>query len=369
MGFGAVAADAPVQQDEIVAQPGGTTVRDEWLAAINNPGSAYFAQKDEELSFDYMQRLLFWRIHLFAHLSLLPSVTRENWGREFSSLASITRVVVSSTEAGIAKENSKKPFYYVAGRGNHPALYRLVERTAKSLGQQVPLVTIVDHPGTPITIFVAQGEGETSLITIGRTLFEMTDDDLLEGLLAHEFAHVKQKHIRTKITFGKAPDVLRLLLLVLGFVIAVKTKVLKPTVKHACVTAALFGFMVLYKKLPAFFSQKLSLWLSRYLERDADKHGALDHPPAAAQLVRAMRYFKNVYATKRKQITEGAKHAHSIMARYVALPEYAKETLTSFINTTEEILQQRMTACLQSHPSPDERIDFFQDFQQKQGKQ
>ncbi len=104
--------------------------------------------------------------------------------------------------------------YYAAGKqalsmagakpitkADNPRLYRIVENLAITTGLPMPKVYIVDDPAP--NAFATGRDPEHAAVAATTGLLEIMDDSELEGVMAHEMAHVKNFDIRvTTIVFG-----------------------------------------------------------------------------------------------------------------------------------------------------------------------
>lgn len=86
-------------------------------------------------------------------------------------------------------------------KADNPRLYRIVENLAITTGLPMPKVYIVDDPAP--NAFATGRDPEHAAVAATTGLLELMDDADLEGVMAHEIAHVKNFDIRvTTIVFG-----------------------------------------------------------------------------------------------------------------------------------------------------------------------
>lgn len=86
-------------------------------------------------------------------------------------------------------------------KSDNPRLYRMVENLAITEGMPMPKVYIINDPAP--NAFATGRDPKHALIAATTGLLEIMDDNELEGVLAHELAHVKNYDIRvTMIAFG-----------------------------------------------------------------------------------------------------------------------------------------------------------------------
>jgi len=86
-------------------------------------------------------------------------------------------------------------------KADNPRLYRIVENLAITTGLPMPKVYIVDDPAP--NAFATGRDPEHAAVAATTGLLEIMNDAELEGVMAHELAHVKNFDIRvTTIVFG-----------------------------------------------------------------------------------------------------------------------------------------------------------------------
>jgi|TARA_B110000211_G_scaffold102130_3_gene118871 heat shock protein HtpX len=86
-------------------------------------------------------------------------------------------------------------------KADNPRLYRIVENLAITTGLPMPNVYLVDDPAP--NAFATGRDPEHAAVAATTGLLEIMDDAELEGVMAHEIAHVKNFDIRvTTIVFG-----------------------------------------------------------------------------------------------------------------------------------------------------------------------
>jgi heat shock protein HtpX len=86
-------------------------------------------------------------------------------------------------------------------KADNPRLYRIVENLAITTGLPMPKVYIVNDPAP--NAFATGRDPEHAAVAATTGLLEIMDDSELEGVMAHELAHVKNFDIRvTTIVFG-----------------------------------------------------------------------------------------------------------------------------------------------------------------------
>jgi heat shock protein HtpX len=98
---------------------------------------------------------------------------------------------------------------------DNPRLYRIVENLAITTGLPTPKVYIVNDPAP--NAFATGRDPEHAAVAATTGLLELMDDQELEGVMAHEMAHVKNLDIRVStVVFG--------LVVVVGFIADILTR-------------------------------------------------------------------------------------------------------------------------------------------------
>ena len=86
-------------------------------------------------------------------------------------------------------------------KADNPRLYRIVENLAITTGMPMPKVYLVDDPAP--NAFATGRDPDHAAVAATTGLLEIMTDSELEGVMAHEMAHVKNFDIRvTTIVFG-----------------------------------------------------------------------------------------------------------------------------------------------------------------------
>lgn len=86
-------------------------------------------------------------------------------------------------------------------KSDNPRMYRIVENLAITEGMPMPKIYIIDDPAP--NAFATGRDPQHALIAATTGLLNIMDDKELEGVLAHELAHVKNYDIRVSmIAFG-----------------------------------------------------------------------------------------------------------------------------------------------------------------------
>lgn len=84
---------------------------------------------------------------------------------------------------------------------DHPRMYRMVENLAITEGMPMPKVYIINDPAP--NAFATGRDPQHAVVAATTGLLEIMNDQELEGVLAHEMAHVKNYDIRVSmIAFG-----------------------------------------------------------------------------------------------------------------------------------------------------------------------
>ena len=87
------------------------------------------------------------------------------------------------------------------GKAENPRLWRIVENIAISQGMPMPKVYVIPDPAP--NAFATGRDPDHAIVAATSGLLEIMDDKELQGVMAHEMAHVKNYDIRVStIVFG-----------------------------------------------------------------------------------------------------------------------------------------------------------------------
>ena len=163
-------------------------------------------------------------------------------------------------------------------KADNPRLYRIVENLAITTGLPMPKVYLVDDPAP--NAFATGRDPEHAAVAATTGLLEIMDDAELEGVMAHEIAHVKNFDIRvTTIVFG--------LVVVVGLVADVLARMAFFGVMRRSTNGGnplMIIIAILAMILAPLLAAVIQAAVSRQREYLADATGALTtrHPEALA---------------------------------------------------------------------------------------
>ncbi|WP_430592436.1 M48 family metalloprotease [Humidisolicoccus flavus] len=150
-----------------------------------------------------------WIIAIFilviGALGLLISYFFDPSGRSWLIVTPIT-IVVAGLYALLQYFTATKQALTISGgreigKQDDPRLYRMVENLAIAEGMPMPKVFIIEDPSP--NAFATGRDPEHAVVAATTGLLQIMDNQELEGVLAHEMAHVKNYDIRvTMIAFG-----------------------------------------------------------------------------------------------------------------------------------------------------------------------
>lgn len=123
-----------------------------------------------------------------------------SWGIFFGTLIGATIYVFIQYFAASSQALSMAGARQIE-KADNPRLYRIVENLAITEGMPMPKVYVVNDPSP--NAFATGRKPETASVAATTGLLEILTDSELEGVMAHEMAHVKNYDIRvTMIVFG-----------------------------------------------------------------------------------------------------------------------------------------------------------------------
>lgn len=83
-------------------------------------------------------------------------------------------------------------------RRENPRVYNIVENLTISCGMDMPKVNVIDDP--QLNAFASGIDRNSYTVTVTTGLLQILDDDELEGVIAHELTHIRNRDTRLLIT-------------------------------------------------------------------------------------------------------------------------------------------------------------------------
>lgn len=83
-------------------------------------------------------------------------------------------------------------------RRENPRVYNIVENLTMSCGMDMPKINVVDDP--QLNAFASGIDKSSYTVTVTTGLLNLLDDDELEGVIAHELTHIRNRDTRLLIT-------------------------------------------------------------------------------------------------------------------------------------------------------------------------
>jgi heat shock protein HtpX len=82
-------------------------------------------------------------------------------------------------------------------RRENPRIYNMVENLCMSCGMPMPKVNIIEDPG--LNAFASGINQKSYTVTLTRGIIDYLDDDELEGVIAHELTHIRNRDTKVLI--------------------------------------------------------------------------------------------------------------------------------------------------------------------------
>ena len=82
-------------------------------------------------------------------------------------------------------------------RKNNMRVYNLTENLCMSIGMTMPMLRIIESPA--LNAFASGLNQKSYTVTLTRGIIDKLDDDELEGVIAHELMHIRNKDVRLLI--------------------------------------------------------------------------------------------------------------------------------------------------------------------------
>lgn len=161
---------------------------------------------------------------------------------------------------------------------DNPRLYRIVENLAITEGMPVPKIYIMDEPA--LNAFATGRDPKHAIVCATTGLLDSLDDNELEGVMAHELAHVKNYDIRVSMfAFGLVSAVALIADLILHYTFFSNDDEKHPIFYLVGLVAALIAPIA---------ASLIQLAISRKREYLADASGALTtrYPEGLASALR-----------------------------------------------------------------------------------
>lgn len=150
---------------------------------------------------------------------------------------------------------------------DNPRLYRMVENLAITAGVPTPKVYVINDPAA--NAFATGRDPEHASIAVTTGLMDLMNDQELEGVVAHEMAHIKNYDIR----------VMTIVVVLVGVVILLSDIMLRTMFRGSresnkgTIVLVLIGLALAI--LSPIFAELIKLAVSRSREYLADASGAL----------------------------------------------------------------------------------------------
>ncbi|MCD7971037.1 MAG: M48 family metallopeptidase [Alistipes sp.] len=82
-------------------------------------------------------------------------------------------------------------------RKENKRIYNMVENLCMSQGMQMPRINVIEDPS--LNAFASGINNKSYTVTLTRGIIETLDDDELEGVIAHELSHIRNRDVRLLI--------------------------------------------------------------------------------------------------------------------------------------------------------------------------
>lgn len=349
----------------LASLPSTTHCRDEWHALKNDPNSFVNTQWRDIAAVspakrqDYAQ--LSWFVHASKELAKRPNMDKVEWDKAQQSLKFLHTFAFQQLYAILGKMPYEKCALYNVSRAGMPYLFSVLDKVTDSLETGTPLVCVIDNPHFINAAMMGVRSNQGSLLFISSGFLEKSDDQEIEGLLAHECAHWRCNHV---------PNRFKLLgIALVGFIITALVTVLatrylqgkplyeKPSLPSRGDVGAKFAVMAVvsaylyavFKYLPHFL---------RGQEYEADGVAVQKHPGAATGLRRFLLRVKEIFSGDAQNLLSKVEALKAEIEADASLPEFAKKSIVASLKTAIERYKKMPTpnTTTMTHPSCDDRI-------------
>ena len=251
------------------------------------------------------------------------------------------------------------PQYYAVTREEMPALYDMVDRIAKSCGIASPVITMADHAGMA-NAFVIQSaqsaELNQSLLVVGTCFLDLADDDGIEGILAHECAHIKEQHPVQKLRYlYTVPTYINqyyglLPWLLIGGLLSYSASIVGTIIAGVGFVSYLGKSFVLNWLKQKQTSQSVSI------ESEADERAVQAYAPAQEKLPHGLGILKEREDREDARIKEGFNALGIFVKEDEQLSAHVSSALLNFVNVMENNAQAFSAQIMATYPPMSERI-------------
>ncbi len=230
-------------------------------------------------------------------------------------------------------------------RRENPRVYNIVENLTMACGMDMPKINIIDDP--QLNAFASGINKSTYTVTVTTGLMQLLDDDELEGVIAHELTHIRNRDTRLLITSI-------IFVGIISTIMSITVRMMYHTMLfgggrrdnekgNGLGTVAILAIGALCAGVAYFFTMLTRFAISRKREFMADAGGAelCGNPLALASALRKISGDPGLGNVGREDIAQ----------MYIIHPEDLSQGVMSFANSL-----------FSTHPSTEERIRLLEQF-------
>lgn len=234
-------------------------------------------------------------------------------------------------------------------RRENPRVYNIVENLTISCGMDMPKINVIDDP--QLNAFASGIDRNSYTVTVTTGLLQILDDDELEGVIAHELTHIRNRDTRLLITS----------IIFVGIVSTVMSMVYNMFThmmwfggsssrssdekegNSGASALVIFLIAIICCAIAYFFTMLTRFAISRKREYMADAGGAqmCGNPRALASALRKISGSPGLGATGRDDIAQ----------LFIIRPEMSLSGVSKF-----------MSSMFTTHPDTEERIRLLEQF-------
>lgn len=230
-------------------------------------------------------------------------------------------------------------------RKENPRVYNIVENLTMACGMDMPKINIVDDK--QLNAFASGINRSTYTVTVTTGLLDTLDDAELEGVIAHELTHIRNRDTRLLITsiifVGIISTIMTLAVRMLFYTLRFGGSSTRRNKNGALGIVVVLVIAALCSAVAYFFTMLTRFAISRKREYMADAGGAelCGNPLALASALRKISSEPGLGKVGREDIAQ----------MYIIHPKELSQGMMSFA-----------TSLFSTHPSTEERIRLLEQF-------
>ncbi len=194
-------------------------------------------------------------------------------------------------------------------RKENPRVYNLVENLCMSCGMKTPQINIVNDP--QLNAFASGIDDRSYTVTLTTGIINVLNDEELEGVIAHELTHIRNRDVRLMIVsivfVGILATLMQIAVIGLRYVVLFGGSRSSNSKQGGCALGlVVMAILLVASAIGYFFSMLARLAISRKREFMADAGGAelTKNPLALASALRKISNNPGLADIKREDVAQ-----------------------------------------------------------------